>query len=876
MDNDKDVGSIHRPPMPDGTNYDYWKARMVTFLRSIDDGKVHKSVLKGWTHPVQTKEGTSTIELKSEVNWSKTEDEEAAANSKALNAIFNGVDKNMFRLIHTCTLAKDALEILKVAHEGTTRVRLSRLQLLTTQFENLKMKEEETISGFHMRERDIANASFALGEPMLDEKLVRKILRSLPNKFDVKVTAIDEPQDISIIKVDELIGSLQTFEMSLNDGPEKKNKSIAFVSNMNEDQSDKDPDESLSEAIALLGRKFNKVMRKFDRRARPNVSDKGADINKNSGNALKNKEEDKSNKAKGVQCHECEGYGHIRSECATFLKKQGRGMVATWSDDDSEDESENPVMGLMVKCNSEVDSSDKDVSGGELAENYENLLREWHVTCDYCKKLNSTVKKLRKEKQDLLSINGILQEEVSVLKSKIEGMIKSVRMLNNGTDMFNLMLESGKTTKDLKGLGYEIDSTNNDFKKTTHQFVPAERKSEFHMSNQLSQHVVKHVYPQTSHVQKKGNSGWKCNHCGKHGHIRSHCYRLHGYPKAKASKSGNYKSKKKEWRPKSNLTAFVSSTSGEVSLKEDWNFDSGCSRHMTGIEEYFANLKPHDEGDVTFGGGVKGKIIGSGKLDSKISPELSEVLLVEGLTANLISISQICDLNLNVTFSKYGCQVTNATYEIVMKGERTKDDCYKWCSHYKYMPPGYLTSKAEDAKFRKLMKKNISREANRQKRRMDSEEEEDTRVVQRSENKLISVDEDPFATSIMTTCESDEESDNRWTQMEAPFIRMLKFLEKKKSKENCANRCLMSRSSKKTLSDGDWAEFSQETLSLVKVNGINDPSKQVHKLQRGSDELIQDPRTVCGRINKVLIKGYNRTDIISLVLTVTVRLAFSQ
>ncbi|XP_057425914.1 uncharacterized protein LOC130719307 [Lotus japonicus] len=362
IDNDKDVGSIHRPPMLDGTNYDYWKARMVAFLRSIDDGLIAQ------------------------------------------------------RVIHTCIVAKDAWEILKVSHEGTTRVRMSRLQLPTTQFENLKMKEEETISGFHMRIRDITNASFALGEPMSDEKLVRKILRSLPNKFDMIVTAIDEAQDISSIKVDELIGSLQTFEMSLNDRPEKKNKSIAFVSNMDEDQSDKDPDENLSEDIALLGRKFNKVMRKFDRKARPNVADKRPDIIKNSGNALKNKEEDKSNKAKGVQCHECEGYGHIRFECATFLKKQEKGMVATWFDDDSEDEGENPVMGLTVKCNSEVDSSDKDVSGGELAENYEDLLKKWHEACDLGKKLSSTVKKLRKEKQDLLSINDNLQEEVSVLK----------------------------------------------------------------------------------------------------------------------------------------------------------------------------------------------------------------------------------------------------------------------------------------------------------------------------------------------------------------------------------------------------------------------------------------------------------------------------
>jgi hypothetical protein len=59
---------------------------------------------------------------------------------------------------------------------------------------------------------------------MSDEKLSRKILRSLPKRFDMKVTAIEEAQDIANMKVDELVGSLQTFEMSINERGDKKNK----------------------------------------------------------------------------------------------------------------------------------------------------------------------------------------------------------------------------------------------------------------------------------------------------------------------------------------------------------------------------------------------------------------------------------------------------------------------------------------------------------------------------------------------------------------------------------------------------------------------------------------------------------------------------
>src|ERR1044072_4958825 len=241
---------------------------MTAFLRAIDN-KTWKAIVKGWSPPVKTttEESSSTAKptFKEEADWTKEEDEEALANSKALNAIFNGVDKNMFRMINTCTVAKEAWEILKTAHEGTLRVRVSRLQMLTTKFESLKMSEEQTIADFNMQIRDIANASFALGEQISEEKLVRKILRSLPKRFAMKVTAIEEAQDIGLMKVDELIGSLQTFELTLNDRAEKKSKSIAFVSNTEEIDEDSEMDIAgeFTEALALLSRKFNKAFKKI-------------------------------------------------------------------------------------------------------------------------------------------------------------------------------------------------------------------------------------------------------------------------------------------------------------------------------------------------------------------------------------------------------------------------------------------------------------------------------------------------------------------------------------------------------------------------------------------------------------------------------------
>ncbi|MCI71763.1 gag-pol polyprotein, partial [Trifolium medium] len=71
-----------------------------------------------WDHPkIKDANGVDTAELKPEKEWTTVEDSLSIGNSKALNAIFNGVDQNMFRLIKKRTSAKDAWEILKTTQE---------------------------------------------------------------------------------------------------------------------------------------------------------------------------------------------------------------------------------------------------------------------------------------------------------------------------------------------------------------------------------------------------------------------------------------------------------------------------------------------------------------------------------------------------------------------------------------------------------------------------------------------------------------------------------------------------------------------------------------------------------------------------------------
>jgi hypothetical protein len=141
------------PPF-DGTNYGYWNARMRFFLKSID---IWKIVETGLIKPKQTDETLSSSE---------------------------------FARISNCEIAKDAWQILKTTYEGTKLVKSTKLQMLISKFEEIKMLKEETFEEFYTKISDLRNSMVSLGKSISDVKLIRKILRSLPECFKIKVTTI--------------------------------------------------------------------------------------------------------------------------------------------------------------------------------------------------------------------------------------------------------------------------------------------------------------------------------------------------------------------------------------------------------------------------------------------------------------------------------------------------------------------------------------------------------------------------------------------------------------------------------------------------------------------------------------------------------------
>ncbi|CAM8895717.1 unnamed protein product [Rhodiola kirilowii] len=112
----KEGQSTNRPPLLEGLNYPYWKSEMKAFLKSLDE-RAWRAVMIGWTKPMMANpEGA--VMPKPEALWSEADDVAAVGNSKALNAIFYGVDENVFKLIAECEVAKEAWDILRIAYEG--------------------------------------------------------------------------------------------------------------------------------------------------------------------------------------------------------------------------------------------------------------------------------------------------------------------------------------------------------------------------------------------------------------------------------------------------------------------------------------------------------------------------------------------------------------------------------------------------------------------------------------------------------------------------------------------------------------------------------------------------------------------------------------
>jgi hypothetical protein len=101
-----------------------------------------------------------------------------------------------FARISNCETTQEAWQILETIYEGTKLVKFAKLQMLISNFEEIKMLDDETFGEFYTRINNLRSSMVSLRKRVSDVKLIKKILRSLPERFRIKVTTIEESKGL--------------------------------------------------------------------------------------------------------------------------------------------------------------------------------------------------------------------------------------------------------------------------------------------------------------------------------------------------------------------------------------------------------------------------------------------------------------------------------------------------------------------------------------------------------------------------------------------------------------------------------------------------------------------------------------------------------
>ncbi|XP_073061905.1 uncharacterized protein [Primulina eburnea] len=680
--------TVFRPPVLDGSNYALWKVKMRVFIKSIEE-RAWLRVLDSWSPP-KIEDVDGDTRLKPESTWTIHEVQTSNFNSKALNAIFSSVDTRMFNLITNFVCAKEAWDLLQKHCEGSESVRKTRLRMVTSKFESLRMEDKESILEYDSHLRQLSNEAHSLGDPMPNERLVKKVLRSLPERFNVKVCAIEESKDTSKINLDELMSSLRTFEMNLDLQKKDKGKTIALevstgsydeILQLSQEVNESDLGEDY---ISLITKKFGDYLKKMREKKNtgrksvlPNIItsakvQKFTPMKEQFRPKTELQIQSNARNLDSVQCRECSGFGHYANECANRLRRN-KGMAVTLSDEESDDDqgsnkSENhtslsavvkekyliqinpfrvatgvAIPGRNISSNSvclnsttlgetsqseiQEEEDDDEVTLESVQTMYEELYEDWIKR----NKVNAILSKENTElKSQVSRLEVILSKknlELCKVKEELGKATQILAKLNSSSSKLDSLLMIGKNDK--AGLGY-----------TNHQFEIGE----------------------SSNTERKPTVFVKGS-------------------------------------------AEISNTSHTE--KGIWYFDSGCSRHMTGSKVHLIDYVELRSGHVTYGGGAKGRIAGKGTLNIDGLPNLHNVLHVEGLNSNLISISQLCDDGLHVKFDKEICEVFDDTNTCILTGTRFADNCYQLgedlvCNHSKVSELNLWHQKLGHANFKTL------------------------------------------------------------------------------------------------------------------------------------------------------------------------------
>ena len=385
------------------------------------------------------------------------------------------------------------------------------------------------------------------------------------------MTTITESKDVNSIPVDELVGSLQSYELDLP----KTNKSKSIVLKLVNDVNGNGFDDELSVTdIAYLAKNFRNFLRNNNKRTRGKNNTEPRNFRRNDPTKVNNTKKPKenvgqtSNNSMGQQCLGYQGYGHVKSECPTFLRSKGKAMAVTLSDDEvsdhesSNDEDRNFITFTATTIVDESVVVDKNPSDGELSESAD-LQEAYNKLCKVVVKdaMNvdlglQNIASLEFDKKNLLlklfNANELLDkvkienmlflDKVKILKLELS--VTREQTNRTASSKLEHMLSIQKSPLDKVSLGFEDSITVSKTHSTN--FVSS---TEPPMSEIVKQAEVtpprkirvdlQESKPKTPNPPKDkvhDRPAWICHFCGKSRHIRPNCFTLQAVKRANKPK----------------------------------------------------------------------------------------------------------------------------------------------------------------------------------------------------------------------------------------------------------------------------------------------------------------------------------------------------
>ncbi|KAL9444243.1 hypothetical protein AB3S75_017429 [Citrus x aurantiifolia] len=188
-------GFLSAPPVFTGENYQIWAVKMESYLEACDL----------WDLVEADPEDPPLAHM-------RNNRDERKRRYKAKTCIHSAVSETIFTKIMTCETAKQAWDLLKQEYQGNVRTKQMQVLNLRREFEMQKMKETETVNDYKDKLMIIANKIRMLGEEFSDRRIVEKILVTLPERFESKISSLEESRDMSTITLGELVNALQAQE----------------------------------------------------------------------------------------------------------------------------------------------------------------------------------------------------------------------------------------------------------------------------------------------------------------------------------------------------------------------------------------------------------------------------------------------------------------------------------------------------------------------------------------------------------------------------------------------------------------------------------------------------------------------------------------